>query len=104
MTPLPSVIARLTAVIVLATAPACSEETQMEASIQEVKKAHEAQLMAVPGVVSVGIGRDEAGQPVIVVGLDRERPESRQQLPKRLEGYDVRTEVVGKIKASDPDQ
>ena len=100
---MPTVMARWMAIIVLATAPACGEETQMQASLQEVKKAHEARLMAVTGVVSVGIGRDESGQAVIIVGLDRERPETRRQLPKRLEGYDVRTEVVGRIKAAGPD-
>ncbi|MGH8221356.1 MAG: hypothetical protein ACREQZ_00130 [Woeseiaceae bacterium] len=71
----------------------------MQASIQEVKETHEARLMAVEGVVSVGIGRNDAGEAVIVIGLDGERPETRQQLPKRLEGYEVRAVVVGKIGA-----
>ena len=71
----------------------------MRTSIQEVKQKHAARLMGVHGVVSVGIGRNEGGQPVIVVGLDRERAAARTQLPKCLEGYEVRAEVVGKIKA-----
>lgn len=92
------------AVIMLTMTPACGGETDMQASsIQAVKKSHEAELLSVPGVVSVGIGRDDEGRAVIVVGLDRERPEARQQLPGRLDGYDVRAEVVGKVKASAPD-
>jgi hypothetical protein len=79
--------------------PADGEESGMPASIQEVKQRHEAELMAMPGVVSVGIGRGERGEPVLVIGLDRERRDLRERLPKRLEGYDVRTEIVGPIRA-----
>lgn len=71
----------------------------MRTSIQEVKQKHEAQLMGIRGVVSVGIGRNEEGRAVIVVGLDRERAAARARLPKCLEGYEVRAEVVGKVKA-----
>jgi hypothetical protein len=88
-----------TLLLMISAAPACGEDTRMQASIQEVKETHEARLMAVEGVVSVGIGRDDAGRAVIVVGLDRERPDARRQLPKHLDGYEVRTEVVGKIRA-----
>ncbi len=71
----------------------------MSPSIQDVKAKHEVELMAEAGVVSVGIGKDTDGNPVIVVGLDRERPETVQALPKELEGYRLRVEVVGTIKA-----
>ena len=76
---------------VLAALQARGDESRMPASIHHVKQKHAAELMAVPGVVSVGIGRDERGQPVLIVGLDRDRPEARARLPKSLEGYDVRT-------------
>jgi hypothetical protein len=85
--------------LMTSTAVACGEETRMQASIQEVKQKHEERLMAVDGVVSVGIGRDDRGQAVIFIGLDHERPEARAQLPERLEGFEVRTEVTGKIRA-----
>lgn len=71
----------------------------MQESIQEVRKKHEARLMAIPGVVSVGIGRDESGEAVIVIGLEREQWEMRDRLPERLDGHGVRTEVVGRVKA-----
>ena len=77
--------------------PACSETIEMQPSIQEVRARHVERLMSTPGVVSVGIGRDEEGAAVIVVGLDKERAGVLESLPVSLEGYEVRTEVVGKI-------
>lgn len=71
----------------------------MQDSIQQVKQRHEARLMAVEGVVSVGIGRDEADRAVIIVGLDRERPEAQAQLPRQLDGYEVRAQVIGNMRA-----
>jgi len=55
--------------------------------------------MAQAGVVSVGVGRDADGTEVIVVGLDRERPETRAALPRELEGYRVRVRIVGSVRA-----
>jgi len=71
----------------------------MPSSIQEAKAKHEARLMAQPGVVSVGIGRDPDGTEVIVVGLDRERPEARAALPRELDGHPVRVQVIGNVRA-----
>jgi hypothetical protein len=55
--------------------------------------------MAMPGVVSVGIGQNPDGTLVIVVGLDGPRPDTAAQLPKELEGYPVRTKITGPVKA-----
>jgi len=71
----------------------------MPASIQEAKAKHETRLMAQPGVVSVGIGRDADGTEVIVVGLDRERPEARAAMPQKLDGHPVRVQVIGTPRA-----
>ena len=71
----------------------------MSPTIQDVKAKHVEGLMAMPGVVSVGIGKNPDGQLVIVVGLDGPRPETVDQLPKVLEGYPVRVEVIGPVKA-----
>ena len=76
---------------------ACSESREMQPSIQEVRARHVERLMATPGVVSVGIGRDDEGSAVIVVGLEQERAEGLASLPVSLEGYEVRTQVVGRI-------
>ena len=71
----------------------------MKLSIQQVKAKHENRLMATPGVVSVGLGKDQDGQMAIIVGLDRARPDIEDQLPRQLEGYPVMAQVVGSIKA-----
>lgn len=75
------------------------EDSNMSLSIHDVKAKYKAQLMAEPGVVSVGIGRDDEGKPVIIVGLDSPRPETMGKLPKELDGYRLRVEVVGPLKA-----
>jgi hypothetical protein len=72
---------------------------EMPPTIQEVKARHEARLMAQPGVVAVGIGRDADGRETIVVSLDRERPEVRAKTPQELEGYAVRVQVIGPVRA-----
>ena len=71
----------------------------MPTSIKEVKTQHEARLLQLPGVVSVGVGRDENGNSAIIVGLERPEPETESQLPSRLEGYPVVIRIVGRIKA-----
>ena len=70
----------------------------MSPSIQEVKAKHEDRLLAMPGVVSVGIGRGPDGH-VVIVGLDGPRPQTVKQLPKLLDGYPVHVEIIGPVKA-----
>ena len=43
--------------------------SNVEKSIKEVKAEHESRLIAMPGVVSVGLGQDTSGNPVIVIGV-----------------------------------
>jgi hypothetical protein len=71
----------------------------MSPSIEEVKKKYTQTLLAKPGVISVGIGKDPDGIPVIIVGLERPQPETQKKLPKTLEGYPLQIEIIGKIKA-----
>jgi hypothetical protein len=78
---------------------AASQGGTMPATIQEVKAQHEKRFLAMPGVVSVGIGRGADGKPVIVVGLDRPRPETVKQLPQSLDGHPVRVDIIGPVKA-----
>lgn len=72
---------------------------EMPPSIQEVKARHEARLMEKPGVVAVGVGRDADGRPAIIVNLDRERPDVRASVPEEIEGYAVRVQVIGPVRA-----
>jgi hypothetical protein len=74
-------------------------EREMSPTIQEVKARHAARLLALPGVVSVGIGRDAEGREVIIIGLDRARPETQARLPTLIEGHGVRVEIIGTVKA-----
>ena len=70
----------------------------MRPSIKEVKARHEIRLLQLPGVISVGIGKDKNGIPTIIVGLKSSNPETESQLPTRLEGYPVQVRFVGEIK------
>jgi hypothetical protein len=76
-----------------------SGERSMHPSIQEVKKIHEPRLLALPGVVSVGIGLDKKGQSAIIIGLESPHPETETKLPTELDGYSVVVRITGPIKA-----
>ena len=76
-----------------------AQDMAMAASIKEVKIKHEAHLMSLPGVVSVGLGKDERGKPAIMVGLDRPRPETEARIPSELDDYPVVVYIIGPIKA-----
>ena len=83
----------------LAAGDLSADGDRMPLTIEQVKAVHERELLAHPGVVSVGIGRDDQGRPEIVVGLDKPHPQTQAALPRVLEGYAVRTEIVGTIRA-----
>ena len=67
-------------------------------TIEEVQEKYQDQLMAIPGVVGVGIGESD-GKPVIKVLVIKKSPELEQKLPKTLEGYSVVIEETGEIRA-----
>ena len=69
----------------------------MPPSIHEIKAKYEKQLMAHPGVVSVGVGRDSRGTPAIIVSLDAPRGKNLGAIPNYLHGYRVVTEVTGPL-------
>lgn len=71
----------------------------MSLSIEEVKKKYTNRLLALPGVISVGIGKDPDGIPVIIVSLEHRQPETQKKLPKTLEGYPLQVEITGTVKA-----
>ncbi len=68
------------------------------ASVEEVKKRHEAQLMKTPGVVGVGIGRT-GGKTVIRVYVAKDSPKVRKAVPDALEDVPVEIVVSGPFKA-----
>jgi len=85
--------------LILAAGGLLANGDRMPQTIEQVKAAHERELLAQPGVVSVGIGRDDQGRSEIVVGLDKPHAQTQAVLPRVLEGYAVRTEIVGTIRA-----
>jgi hypothetical protein len=69
----------------------------MDAATTALEK-HQDRLMAIPGVVGVGIGGSE-DSPVIVVMVTTGGAAMRKQLPDQIEGYPVKVEVTGEITA-----
>jgi len=67
-------------------------------TIEQVKTQYEAELMAIDGVVGVGIGECR-GKPCIKVYLENDSEELKRQIPSQLGGFKVDTEVTGPIEA-----
>lgn len=86
----------------LVAATAAAGENVMQPSIQEIKQQHQARLLALPGVVSVGIGQDSKGKPAIVIGLDKVRTETEAEIHKTLGNTHVIVQIVGTIKPLQP--
>ena len=75
---------------------------------KQVKARHEVELMALPGVVGVGIGLRQRGakltdEVAIVVMAKGKRPDDKikysGRLPTELEGVPVDIQIVGDIQA-----
>jgi len=71
----------------------------MPDTIHDVKARHEKDLLSLPGVVSVGIGRGPDGREEIVVGLIQAHAETMHHIPGDLEGHRVRTRVTGRLRS-----
>lgn len=67
--------------------------------INAVLKAHEGELMSIPGVVGVYVGllKDEK-TPCLKVMLARMDSDLKRRIPRTLEGYPVKAEVTGEIR------
>jgi len=89
--------ALLAAVAALA-ATSRSAAPRKRLSIEAVKAANEAQLMAIDGVVGVGIG-ESGGTPVIDVFLSKDTPVSKDAIPSTIDGYAVTVTLTGPIVA-----
>ncbi len=63
----------------------------------EARERHEAELMAIDGVMGVGLGRDDIGDDAVIVYV-RDRGVCAQ-LPAEVGGVAVRCEVTGIIEA-----
>lgn len=70
----------------------------MPSEIDDVLERHATELLALPNVVSVGIG-ERAGQPAIVVGVTQRVPseelEPDERIPDTIEGHEVDVQELG---------
>lgn len=71
----------------------------MTLSIQQVKQAYTAELLAMPHVASVGIGLNQEKQPSIIIGVEQLTVQLADDLPKTLEGYPVEVQLINTIEA-----
>ena len=68
-------------------------------NIDDVLRAHDKELLAIPGVVGVYVGEMPDGKtPCLKVMLARKSDEVQRAIPKMLEGYPVVTEVTGEMR------
>jgi len=70
--------------------------------INAVLRAHDKELLAIPGVVGVYVGLLEDGKtPCLKVMLAQKTVEAERAIPKTIEGFPVVIEVTGEIKPLD---
>jgi len=100
-------ICRLVVVIGLLAVSGCSERAKnargsagaRKMKIEAVLKKHESKLMSIPGVTGVGIGGSEES-PLILVMVTHNATELKKKLPTQIEGFPVKVELSGEIRAS----
>ena len=67
--------------------------------INAVLRAHEDELMGIPGVVGVYVGLMEDGKtPCLKIMVVKKTKDLEQQVPKSLEGYPIIIEETGVIR------
>ena len=71
-------------------------------TIEQVKAAQSSKLMAIEGVVGVGIEEDDDGEAFIVVMVERKKAPAVGRVPRRIGGYRVEVTRVGPIRARLP--
>ena len=67
-------------------------------SVNDVKKKYEAKIMKIPGVVGIGIGKENDND-VIKVLVAEQTALIDKKVPKQLKGFPVVVQVTGTIKA-----
>ncbi|HKK40810.1 MAG TPA: hypothetical protein VJ963_00280 [Bacteroidales bacterium] len=71
----------------------------MALTIQQAKTKHEASILKMEGVVSVGIGIRKDKTKAIIIGLIRENKEIIRKIPAELEGFPVEVQIIGSLSA-----
>ena len=67
--------------------------------LREVLAAHTPDLMKVPGVVGTAESLLDDGRPCILVMVARLTPELKKRIPAEIEGWPVRVQETGEIRA-----
>lgn len=70
----------------------------MPRTIEEVKRRRAPELMALTGVLAVGIGRTPEGRDAIIVSVRRGDQETASRVPSQLEGHPVVVQLTGEIR------
>ena len=80
--------------------PPQASQTAVDA-VRRVKERHEGRLLAIPGVIGVGVGVSEKaiGQAAIEIYVKEATESLKQVLPKSLDGVEVKTIETGEIRA-----
>ncbi len=79
--------------------PPPQDETMSRPDINEVLRAHDEELLAIPGVVGVYVGLlDDKKSSCLKVMVVKKTAELEQRIPKSLEGYPVVIEETGVIR------
>jgi hypothetical protein len=79
--------------------PPSKERTLPKPTVTQVLARHTTRLMSVTGVVGTAEG-ECAGQPCILVLVERVTPALRQAIPSELEGVPVEVRETGRIEAN----
>lgn len=67
--------------------------------VREARRLHAEELLGRPGVVSVGVGFDEAARPALVVGAVSAEAAAALALPAAVDGVPVIVRVVGRLES-----
>jgi len=78
------------------------EITPMESTIEAAQAKLTDRVMALPGVVGIGIGECK-GVPCIKIFVVQRTPELEGEIPSTFEGFPVEMQVTGEIRARPSD-
>ena len=67
-------------------------------SVHDVKKKYETRIMKIPGVVGIGVGKENELDAVMVLVAERTRLVDKK-VPKQLKGFPVVIQETGVIRA-----
>lgn len=81
---------------------ALAEPASMTESIQTVKQRHTDALMAIDGVMAVGIGLADDGSRAIIVTVEIGNERAAARLPGSLDGYPLIIQYSSEIHSQEP--